>query len=190
MPQEPYKNDNRKLPKFSSRPTDGGGGGENGQRKGPRFSIYWVYAIIFAVLIGFQLFGPFAPNNVQINQNDFQQMMRDNDVAKYTVVYNRNIVRVYLKREALPKYEQKFDKKFNPNDDGPQAFFKIVSGDSFQDDMRAFYKDNPAIHNVGTVESETNWFSPILQTVLPILIFIGLWILLMRKMGGGAGGGG
>jgi cell division protease FtsH len=40
------------------------------------------------------------------------------------------------------------------------------------------------------VENETNWFSPILQTLLPILIFIGLWILLMRKMGGGAGAGG
>ncbi|HYH15627.1 MAG TPA: ATP-dependent zinc metalloprotease FtsH, partial [Flavisolibacter sp.] len=40
------------------------------------------------------------------------------------------------------------------------------------------------------VENETNWFSPILQTILPILIFIGIWILLMRKMGGGAGTGG
>ena len=40
------------------------------------------------------------------------------------------------------------------------------------------------------IDTKTNWFSPIIQTVLPILIFIGLWILLMRKMGGGAGGGG
>src|SRR5438309_1900907 len=189
MSQDPYKNDNRKLPKFSSRPTDCGGGGDNVQRKGPRFSIYWVYAIIFAVLIGFQLFGPFAPANVQITQNDFEQMMKEGDVAKYTVVNNRNIVRVFLKKEALPKYEAKLNKKFNANDDGPQSYFKIVSGDSFQDDMRAFYKDHPEIRNVGSVESETNWFSPIIQTVLPILIFIGLWVLLMRKMGGAGGAG-
>ncbi len=32
--------------------------------------------------------------------------------------------------------------------------------------------------------------APCFQFLLPILIFIGLWILLMRKMGGGAGGGG
>jgi cell division protease FtsH len=56
--------------------------------------------------------------------------------------------------------------------------------------MRDFYRQNPAIANVGTAANDTNWFSPLLQTLLPILIFIGLWVLLMRKMGGGAGGGG
>ncbi|HWJ27936.1 MAG TPA: hypothetical protein VNS32_15430, partial [Flavisolibacter sp.] len=76
MSQEPYKNDNNKtkLPKFSNRPNDGENGGP---RKGPRFSIYWVYAIIFAVLIGFQLFGPFAPSNVPIDQNQFEQMLKN-----------------------------------------------------------------------------------------------------------------
>src|SRR5947209_2456284 len=113
MPEEPYKNDSRnKFPKFNPRP-GAEGGGDNTPRKGPRFSIYWVYAIIFAVLIGFQLFGPFAPANVQITQNDFEQMMKEGDVAKYTVVNNRNIVRVFLKKEALPKYEAKLNKKFN-----------------------------------------------------------------------------
>jgi len=188
MSQEPYKNDNKtKLPKFSNRPSNNDS--EN-PRKGPRFSIYWIYAIIFAVLIGFQLFGPFASNSVEINQSDFEGMLHDGDVAKYTIVSNRNVVRVKLKNDALPKYEGKIGKNLKTTEDY-NASFKIASVESFKDDMRDFFKSNPNIQKpTGDASNETNWFSPILQTILPILIFIGLWILLMRKMGGGAGGGG
>ena len=76
------------------------------------------------------------------------------------------------------------------SEDGPHMSFEIVSGDSFKDDMRKFYTDNPTIKDVGKVAKESDWFSKSLSFLLPILLFIGLWILLMRKMGGGAGGGG
>ncbi len=190
MPKEPYKQDPKsRLPKFTNRTPEGD---NNTPRKGPKFSIYWVYAIIFAVLIGFQLFGPFNASSKAIDQKDFEQMMKGGDVAEYTVISNRNTVRVKLTTEALQskKYDGKLGKSISPNEEGPHASFKIVSGDSFKDDMREFYTQNPDIENVGKVETETNWFSPILQTLLPILIFIGIWILLMRKMGGGAGAGG
>jgi AFG3 family protein len=188
MSQEPYKNDNKtKLPKFSNRPAENG---DNTPRKGPRFSIYWVYAIIFAVLIGFQLFGPSFSNNIQIDQSQFEQMLRDGDVSKYTIISNRNVVRVKLKPDAIPKYEGKIGKNLKASDDY-QTSFKIASVESFKDDMRDFFKTNPNVPKIQpTADTETNWFSPILQTILPILIFIGLWILLMRKMGGGAGGSG
>jgi cell division protease FtsH len=186
MSQDPYKNDNKKLPKFSPR-SSGGGGDENTPRKGPRFSIYWVYAIIFAVLIGFQLFGPFTSSTAQINQNTFEQMLRNGDVEKYTVVYNRNLVRVTLKQGAVTKYPE----LKNAGKEGPHASFSIPSVESFTDDLRALKASNPAIAAVPSeAKPETNFWSPILQTILPILIFIGLWILLMRKMGGGAGAGG
>jgi AFG3 family protein len=187
MSQEPYKNDNKKLPKFSNRP--GPDGADNNPKKGPRFSIYWVYAIIFAVLIGFQLFSPFNSGNNQVEQNQFEDMLKQGDVAKYIIISNRNIVRIKLKPEALPKWEGKIGKNLKANDEY-HGTFKIASVESFKDDMRDFYTKNPQLPKVESADTETNWFSPILQTILPILIFIGLWILLMRKMGGGAGGGG
>ncbi|MDB5197789.1 MAG: ATP-dependent metallopeptidase FtsH/Yme1/Tma family protein, partial [Flaviaesturariibacter sp.] len=187
MSQEPYKQDNKpKLPKFNSRPTEGG---DNAPKKGPRFSIYWVYFIIFAVLIGFSVLSPFSSTSKPIEQNQFEQMMRQGDVAKYTIIANRNIVRVKLKPEALSKYEGQVGKNLKAEDES-HAAFKIPSVDSFKDDMREFYKNNPGIANVGASDTETNWISQILPSLLPILIFIGIWILLMRKMGGGAGAGG
>ncbi len=187
MSQEPYKNDNKRLPKFSNRPTDGG---ENGPRKGPRFSIYWIYAIIFAILIGFQVFNPFTSATGEITQSKFEDMIRKGEVNKYTIVSNRNMVRVKLNPDALPAYEGKIGKNLSAKDDY-HASFKVASVESFKDDMRQFYKDNTdAPRAIEDATADSNWFSPFLQTILPILIFVGLWILLMRKMGGGAGGGG
>lgn len=188
MAQDPFKKD-KKIPKLPNRP----GEGDNNPRKGPRFSIYWIYALIFAILIGFQLFQPFASGSGQVSQGQFQQMLREGDVEQYVIVPNRNVVRVKIKKEAISKYEAKLGKKLS-TDDEPQVYFSIASVDSFKDDMREFQKESPEIKgslaNLERSKSDTNWFSPILQTLLPILIFIGIWILLMRKMGGGAASGG
>lgn len=194
MSQEPSYNKNEKNipPRFNDRKS---GEDPQGQapKKGPKFSIYWVYAIIFAVLIGFQLFGSFSSSTANIDQDDFQEILKAGDVKEYTVISNRNIVKVTLIPSALPKYEKQLEGKGlsgKPDDKGPHMSFKIVSGDSFKDDMREFYAANPSVKNVGKVDTESDWFSKSLSFLLPVLLFVGLWILLMRKMGGGAGGGG
>ena len=192
MPQDPSynKNDKNSSPRFENRPS--GDDPNQPPRKGPKFSVYWIYAIIFAVLIGFQLFGgPFSTNTASIDQEYFQQILKAGDVEKYVVISNRNLVKIHLKKASLPKYSDKLEKGISGKSsaDGPHLNFKIVSGDSFKDDMRAFYVENPEIKNVGSVDTESDWFSKSISFLLPILLFVGLWILLMRKMGGGAGGG-
>lgn len=194
MSQEPYNKDERRPPRFPNRP--GGGDDpnqpENGRKKGPRFSIYWIYAIIFAVLIGFQIFGPFSPNMAKINELDFKTMIANGDIAKYTIVDNRKTVKVYLTAEGRKKYDDKLKKVSGKiNENGPHMSFKITSGDTFKKGMDDFYKDNPTVKKIpDDVENEKDIFGGVIQFLLPVLLFIGLWILLMRKMGGGAGGGG
>jgi len=190
MSQEPYnKNDRSNLPRFNNRPT----GDDNTPRKGPRFSIYWVYAIILAVLIGFQLFNPFASSTGKTTPNEFKKMILQNDVEKYTIISNRNIVRVYLKPSGIERYRDRLRSslggKVNP--EGPHFYFKY-SGD-FEKQMADFYvQSNISFNNQVPydVDQERDWFGGALQFLLPLLLFIALWILLMRKMGGSAGGGG
>jgi cell division protease FtsH len=187
MPQEPYKNDKSKLPRFNQKPNENGE--NNSPKKGPRFSIYWIYAIIFAVLIGFQLFN-FSSSTSDLNQSQFENLIRNGEVAKYTIISNRNVVRVKLNDAGIKNEEGKVGKNLKASDDY-HASFKIASVESFKDDMRDFYKSNQITTKpMEAADNDSNWFNPIIQTILPILIFIGLWILLMRKMGGGAGGGG
>ena len=85
MAQEPYKDDNKpRLPKLNNRPNSDG----EPPRKGPRFSIYWVYAIIFAVLIGFQVFGHFIAadyrNRFQFSISCYSNQVRLQDQVDLT----------------------------------------------------------------------------------------------------------
>ncbi len=189
MAQEPYNKTDKKtrLPKFNKN-----GGEGDSPKKGPRFSFYWVYAIIFAVLIGIQLFGgSFSPNAATITQNDFEAMIRRGEVQEYTIISNRNMVKVNLTKGNLSDTTRRLLGNNATNADAPVATFKVASVESFKDDMREFYKNNPNYNKVTEkAEAESNWFTPILQTILPFLLLIGIWILLMRKMSGGAAGGG
>ncbi|MBK7561057.1 MAG: ATP-dependent zinc metalloprotease FtsH [Chitinophagaceae bacterium] len=188
MSQEPKREDNR-IPRSGNRPGDDP---NQPVKKGPRFSIYWIYAIIFAVLIGFQLFGPFSPNMAKVSSLEFRNMVANNEVAKYTIIDNRKTVKVFLTPEARKKYEEKLKSGVSGkiSEKGPHMSFKITSGDAFQKEIGDFYKANPTVKEVPSdVDNERDWFGGILQFLLPVLLFVGLWILLMRKMGGGAGGG-
>ncbi len=194
MPQE----SENKPTRFGGRPPGPGGPGDDPNlppKKGPRFSIYWIYAIIFAVLIGFQLFGPFSPNMAKISSLDFRNMITNNngDIEKYVIIDNRKVVRVYLTKSGIDKYNAKLKESITGKipDKGPHMYFKITSGDAFEKEMSDFYHNNPTIKEVQKYsDTEKDWFGGALQFLLPILLFVGLWILLMRKMGGGAGGGG
>src|SRR6187431_2735805 len=117
MPQEQPNRPENRPPRFGGRPPGPPGGEDPNQppKKGPRFSIYWIYAIIFAILIGFQLFGPFATTSTQINQSQFEDMLKAGDVDKYTIVSNRNLVRLKVKAESLPKYEGEGNQKLGKN---------------------------------------------------------------------------
>ena len=108
MPQEDLKqNDKNNFPRFRPRGDD-----DNGQRKRPKFSIYWIWGIIAAVLIGFNLFGSFSPDAHQINDLDFRKdMLANGDVDKIDLVSNKQMVRVYIKKDSLNKpYYSKFTK--------------------------------------------------------------------------------
>ncbi len=192
MSQEPNRKEN-KQPRFGNRPGSGDDPA-NPPKKGPKFSIYWIYAIIFAVLIGFQLFGPFSPNSAKTDNLAFKRMVLAGDVQKYEIIDNRKNVKIYLTKEGVEKHKATLKEGVSGkiSEKGPHMYFKY-SGD-FEKQMDDFYKDNsvPSEKRVSfTVTTERDILGGALQFLLPILLFVGLWILLMRKMsGGGAGGGG
>ncbi|MBI5859053.1 MAG: ATP-dependent zinc metalloprotease FtsH [Sphingobacteriales bacterium] len=200
MSQEPYNRDDNRNPRFGGRPPGPGGpGGGNDPnqppRKGPRFSIYWVYAIILAVLIGFQLFGgALSANMAKINEQDFRNMIAAGDVNKYIIIKNKETVKVYLNKAGRDKYADKLKKGISGriSEDGPHMYFKITSADAFSKGLSDYFKENPTVKQLlpDDIQNQKDVFGGILQFILPVLLFIGLWVLLMRKMGGGAGGGG
>lgn len=189
MSQEQQNKNEKQFPRFQSK----GKGDENNKGKGPKFSIYWIYAIIFVVLVGFGIFGPFSPSMAKSNFLEFKEMIAAGDVSRYEIVDNKKTVKVYLKEEGLRKYENSLSKSIGGkvSKEGPHFYFKY-SGD-FEKQMSEFYTQNtsPVKEQVKyDVIVEKDWFSGALNFLLPVLLFIAIWIMLMRKMSGGAGGGG
>ncbi|MBC7902415.1 MAG: ATP-dependent zinc metalloprotease FtsH [Gemmatimonadaceae bacterium] len=169
--------------------------GEETPRKGPKFSIYWVWAAIIVMLLGFNFFGgKFAPSAEPTDLVELQEtMLTAGDVEKMMVIGNKNLVRVYIKKDRLdkPQYAKLNNKSRPASKDGPHFQFSINKVESFEQDMREFYKANPTVKRVPAIaDTEGDWLVPLLNIALPILIIVLIWILLMRKMGSGAGGGG
>jgi cell division protease FtsH len=177
-------------PRFDNRP--GGNNNDPNQpvKKGPRFNIYWVYAIILALLIGFSMFNTFSGNTAKVSQLDFQNMIVKGEVAKYIVIENRKNVKVFLTDAAQKTYEPKL-KDANAKAKGPHMAFKVSNLEGFDKGMSEFYAQNPTIKKVDwTVDTEKDFLGGALQFLFPVLLLIGLWVLMMRKVSGGAGGGG
>ena len=68
---------------------------DKGNRRGPKFSIYWIYAIIAVVLIAANFYN-MSPDAVRTTELEFrQQMLAKGDVEKLDLIKNKELVRVY-----------------------------------------------------------------------------------------------
>ena len=173
--------------------------GEKGDGRKPfRFNIYWLYALIAAVLIGFNLFKGITPSTVETSQTVFEDsMLLRGYVKQLQVIRNDGIVRVTLKPEAFndPVIAKKFSKNAKLNKDkGPHFQFSIADVKSFSERVNKIVDEHAAVTGKPAIDykEDPNWISPLISLLLPILVLIGLWVLLMRKMnsGGSAGPGG
>lgn len=167
----------------------------DGSRKGPKFSIYWVYAIIAAVLLSAQ-FMKFAPELTPTYELEFKQnMLLKGDVERMDFVKNKDKVRVYIKPDSVYKdfYRSKFKTVITREKAKGVPLFEFEVNDikSFEERLAETYKANPTLGEIPTRSiTEGEWFGPVANTVLSLLIIIGAWVLLMRKMGGQGGAGG
>lgn len=167
----------------------------DGPRKGPKFNVYWVYAIIAAVLLSAQ-FMKFAPELTPTYELEFKQnMLLKGDVERLDLVKNKDKVRVYIKPDSLYKdfYRNKFKTVISKEKARGVPLFEFEVNDikNFEERLADAYKANPELTEIPTKStSEGEWFGPVANTVLSLLIIIGAWVLLMRKMGGQGGAGG
>ncbi|WP_341841882.1 ATP-dependent zinc metalloprotease FtsH [Chitinophaga caseinilytica] len=163
-------------------------------KKGPKFNIYWVYAFIGIALLAMNFVLPISSQPKELSGfKEFQQrLLRTGDVDKLVVV-NKALVEVYIKKERLnqPQYSEVAKGRLGAQNSGPHYQFTIGSVESFQKELDRAQEGMPLADqmNVSYVPRQ-NWFEPLMQILLPILLLIGMWVLLMRKMGGPSGGSG
>lgn len=172
---------------------------EEDPKKRPKGSIYWVYGIIFALIIGYNLYrSSSGSNGTEIKDTDFYTMLRQGDIDQIKTVGNKKLVRVFVNPQKLDSDAAFFKTVFGPDyeavkkiKDAPQAYFPIIKDEVFANKISQFYKDNPTVKQVPDVPGdEGELFGQIISTLLPILLIALVFIMMMRKVGGGAGAGG
>lgn len=169
-----------------------GSGKDKTPRKGPRFNIYWVYAIMVLLLIGINMFsGSFGSSAEQMSFQDFRQKYLDKGIVSKLIVVNKSEVEVYLKDGAKPATD---DKKtpFVANQETPAGKFRIGSVEQFEDNLKDAQVNVPEYERVRVIyEDRGSLLHDVLSSfLLPIIFLVAMWFLIMRKMGGGAGGAG
>lgn len=170
---------------------------EDDPKKRPRLSIYWIYAIIFAAIIGYNLYRGTSSSGFEIENTQFYTMLKQGDVDQIKTVGNKKIVRIFIKQQALESNPSFYRNVFGADYDAalktpaPQAYFPIIKDETFASSLMQFYKDNPEVKQVPDKPGdEGELFGQIVSTLLPILLIGLLFIMMMRKVGGGGGAGG
>ena len=159
--------------------------------KKPKMNPYWIYGIIIFILLSISFFGEGSiQNSNKTNTSDFEKFLLNGDIEK-VLIQNEKIARIFLKKEALERNEHKVASKKNflgqINKVGPHYSFEFGDLKLFQEKLENARSRNLDFqYEFVTVE---NKFFDIILSFLPIIVIIAVWIFIMRRMSGNAGGG-
>jgi cell division protease FtsH len=125
------------------------------------------------------------------NIYNFEKFLNAGDVSEVIIIRNKSSVRVVLTPEALSKTEHKGVVSKNilgqENASGPHYQFEVGSLELFEEKLEKARKDGIPFR-LEFITVENRWMDTLIG-FLPIIIIIGVWIFLMRRMSGGGSGG-
>lgn len=159
--------------------------------KKPKFSPYWITAAVLLALIAFNLLGGDALSQPKkVDQALFESYLNDGDVKKVILV-NGKIAKVYLTEEAKEKQihnSKKGNGLMGPGANDPDYQFEIGDRQNFENDFKEIV-EGQKIEATLSHDTETNLLAEFLPSIIFFAVIIGIWIFIMRRMSGGAGGG-
>ncbi|OJV25648.1 MAG: AAA family ATPase [Bacteroidetes bacterium 37-13] len=160
--------------------------------EGPQFNYLWVY-ILLGVFILFSLnMNYFQGQTTETSQLKLKQMLEKNEVDKIIVV-NKEVAEIYLRDTVLskPEFQEIARTRFGMINKGPHFFLSVASNDAFDRFVSDFYKEHTELAPVNLqYQTRNDWVASLLGWIIPVILFIGIWIFIMRRVSGGMGGGG
>ena len=159
----------------------------------PKFNIYWLYGAIIFALLSMSIFGGSDSWQTlsKTNISNFEKYLNAGDVSEVIVIRNKNSVRVTLSPDALKKsdHQNVISKNIlgQENTKGPHYQFEVGSLELFEEKLEKA-RSKGVIFRLEFITVENRWADTLIG-FLPFIIIIGVWIFLMRRMSGGAGGG-
>ncbi len=156
--------------------------------KPPKFNFYWIYGLIILAFIGYQFFSSNQLAVKQISKNEFETFLGNDDVEKLTII-NNDRAEVYIKSEAISKEVHQKNKTSLYRKEMPLYLYDFGDLRLFEKDLQTVKKEKNLNFDISYIKRDDYNLSDIIFTLLPIVIFVGLWFYFMKRMSGGAGGG-
>ena len=158
---------------------------KSGKPKMFRFNLYWMYGLIFIMLVALYMTND-SSGTKELGWTEFQKLAQENVFDKMTVYNKKNLVEATVKNG---KTEQVFgNMDVSKIGVSPKVYVKIPSADKFSD----FYDKAVADSHIDTqvrFEEGNDAIWNFLVSFGPIILLIGVWMFLMRRMSGGTGAG-
>lgn len=176
MPLAPVKNDKMDSPL-----------NQNPKKKGGiKFSMYWAYAIIIVFLLG-MLYIDDNSLSKDVSFTKFEEYVGTGGVDKITVFTNTNRAEAVLS-DSLAR--NVFHESQYQSGKGTVAKIEtdIPSADKLQDQIDVWRQEGKFNGEVNYEKSSD--YSTLFWTFGPIILLVGFWFIMMRRMSGGANGGG
>lgn len=171
--------ENKQDKQSTLRPKIGG----NNNPKRP-FNPYWIYAVVFALLMGMWFFGQDTTVK-EVSWSDFQQYVRDNRVKSVVVYSNKETADATVREESIGYV---FGEDANKTGKASLIRIKIPSTNAASEFIDAVKAEKNYDIEVKFDTSSELW--GILLTFAPFILLIVFWIWMMRRMQGGSGAGG
>ena len=157
---------------------------ENSNKPKKKIGFYWIYIILIAFFVGSMIFSN-SGNVKDTTMSELTKMLKEQDIEKIELI-NGKTAEIYLNEQGMRKY---FPNQNSPRIGVSPNFTIKVSEDRFYTKVDEAQQglSNPV--EVIPVERH-DWLMEIVSWLLPILLIVGFWVLVMRRMGGGSGVGG
>ncbi len=164
---------------------------EKDNKRFNKFNSFWIYGLIALVLLASQLFfdSSFTANE-DITFGEFAQFVQEGDVKRVEVI-NGKYANVYIKSDRLssPRHSKANQNQFSLS--SPNYMFNIGSVETFEQKLRQLNESIEPENQIDVIYDEkVNFWGNILGWLLPIFLIVAIWMFIMRRMSGGAGGPG
>ncbi len=160
--------------------------------KKPGFNYYWIYGIALMAIAAISVLNSMERTNEIDQETFFGEFVPTNHVEKIEVVNDRT-VNVYIKEKMLDQDLHKDLEKGQSllKGKGPHYRFTPLDLEVFAERVDEIQRGLPPGQRFTTSNvTKTEWGEILFSYGFLILLFILLWVFIMRRMAGGMGGGG
>ncbi|MBO5466247.1 MAG: ATP-dependent zinc metalloprotease FtsH [Prevotella sp.] len=158
--------------------------------KMPKFNMSWIYAIVIVVLMGLYFTKGGVQSSIETESTyyNFKNMVMKGYAEKIVVNKEQNVLHMYVKPQYI---REVFKQGVDQTGKEPTVKVQFGSVDQVEEFIETARAENKFTGDYSyDNKKEDDFLSMLLWNLLPIVVLVGLWVFIMRRMSGGSGGPG